>query len=113
MRLRFFAFFSFLSFLRRRRRLSSLESESDDDGAAGGGGGEAPAAAAEGGGNALGASIAKHSENSYYYAHGATHEVKVRTAPRKLETSARREVPITEVREFGFSEDQGGERICV
>ena len=32
-------------------------------------------------------------------------------APRQ--TSARREVPITEVREFGFSEDQGGERICV
>ncbi|KAH8058350.1 hypothetical protein JL722_6212 [Aureococcus anophagefferens] len=45
----------------------------------------------------FGASVCKHGENSYYYAHGATDQsVKVDTAPVKLETSARREVPITE-----------------
>ena len=63
---------------------------------------------------ALGASVCKHGENSYYYAHGATDQsVKVDTAPVKLETSARREVPITEVREFGFAEDDGGAKISV
>lgn len=59
-------------------------------------------------------SIQKHHENSYYYAHGATTSShKIDNAPVRLETSARKEIPITEVREFGFSEENGGEKICV
>ena len=39
--------------------------------------------------------------------------MKIDTAPVKLETSTRRDVPLTEVREFGFSEDRDGARLTV
>ncbi|KAH8097864.1 hypothetical protein JL720_782 [Aureococcus anophagefferens] len=70
--------------------------------------------------NAIADSIARKGGNSYYFAHGEQGRaektkvsVKVDTAPVKLETSARREVPITEVREFGFAEEDGGAKISV